>query len=293
MALKPCVDIVTLNSLKCDEAGATNAWSAIKPSSKIKTKFRNHKPTTPMKKHILSVLIAAAGITAASATAPTWSTGDIIIGFESVSLNKNLLIDIGQGSSVASFSSINAGADLVSTFGSGWYALSDLNWGAFGVPSAKNQLWATVASGNAALTAKSVGALASPLNKYNTMGANYNTDLNFPNANGSGAGLTVGVYMNVGQGTDIGVATWTGNNPSTTPFGAYSVSIENGITGNLDLYQIPNSGSATAIFSQANGNALNVSSAGVVSVVPEPSTYALCGVGALLLFVAYRRKISA
>ena len=246
-----------------------------------------------MKKHILSVLIAAAGITAASATPATYNSGDVIIGFESVSLNKNLLIDIGQGSSVASFSSINAGADLVSTFGSGWYALSDLNWGAFGVPTAKNQLWATVAAGNAALNAKSVGALAAPLNKYNTMGANYNNDLTYPNQNGAGAGLTVGVYMNVGQGTDSSVATWTGNNPSTTPFGAYSVSIENIVTGNLDLYQVPNSGSATAIFSQAGGNALTVDSSGVISVVPEPSTYALCGVGALLLLVAYRRKISA
>jgi hypothetical protein len=241
-----------------------------------------------MKKHILSVLIATAGITAASATAPTWSAGDIIIGFESVSLNKNLLIDIGQGSSVASFSSINAGADLVSTFGSGWYALSDLNWGAFGIPTSKTQLWGTVASGNDALTAISKGLLANPLAKYNGMGANYNNDLNFNNQ-----GLTVGVYMNIGSGTDVGTATWTGNNPSTTPFGAYSVSIENIVTGKLDLYQIPNSGSATAIFSQAGGNALNVNSSGVISVVPEPSTYALCGVGALLLLVAYRRKISA
>jgi hypothetical protein len=242
-----------------------------------------------MKKHILSVLIAAAGITAASATPATFNAGDVIIGFESVSLNKNLLIDIGQGSTVASFSSINAGADLVSTFGANWYALSDLNWGAFGVPTDKSQLWATVASGNAALTAKSKGALSTTLARFSTMANNYNYDLTYV----SGQVGTVGITMNVGSGTDVGYATWTGNAPSTTPFAAYSVSIENGVTGNLDLYQVPNSGSATAIFSQANGNNLTVSSAGVISTVPEPSTYALCGVGALLLFVAYRRKISA
>jgi len=242
-----------------------------------------------MKKHILSVLIAAAGITAASATPATYNSGDVIIGFESVSLNKNLLIDIGQGSSVASFSSINAGADLVSTFGANWYALSDLNWGAFGIPTDKSQLWATVASGNAALTAKSKGALSLTYSRFSTMGNNYNYDLTYvPSQVG-----TVGITMNVGSGTDVTYATWTGNTPSTTPFVAYSVSIENGVTGNLDLYQVPNSGSATAIFSQANGNNLTVSSDGVISVVPEPSTYALCGVGALLLLVAYRRKISA
>jgi hypothetical protein len=32
---------------------------------------------------------------------------------------------------------------------------------------------------------------------------------------------------------------------------------------------------------------------GVVSVVPEPATYAMMGVAALFLIVAYRRKVSA
>ena len=98
--------------------------------------------------------------------------------------------------------------------------------------------------------------------------------------------------MSVGTGTDVGTSTWTGNNPATTPFGAYSISIENGVSGLLDLYSVPNSGSATAIFSAANGNALNVDSGGVIAA-PEPSTYALMALGALVLVIAYRRKVQA
>ena len=234
----------------------------------------------------VAALLLAAHVGNSQATPASFSAGDVIIGFESASLNKNLLIDIGQGASVASFTSINAGADLVTAFGSGWYALSDLNWGAFSIATDKHTLWGTVASGNGALTAKSVGALTTPLSKFNGMGANYSNDI-------ATEGGTVGVIMSVGTGTDTGTSTWTGNNPATTPFGAYSISIENGVTGGLDLYSVPNSGAATAIFSQALGNNLYVNSSGFIGVVPEPSTYALMALGALVLVMAYRRKVQA
>ena len=234
----------------------------------------------------VAALLLAAHVGNSQATPASFSAGDVIIGFESASLNKNLLIDIGSSANIASFSSINAGADLVTAFGSGWYALSDLNWGAFSVATDKHTLWGTVASGNSALTAKSVGALATPIQRFNSMGGNYNADI-------ATEGGTVGVIMNVGSGTDVGTSTWTGNTPSTTPFVAYSVSIENGVTGSLDLYSVPNSGSATAIFSAANNNGLSVNSSGVIAVAPEPSTYALMAFGALVLVIAYRRKVQA
>ena len=118
------------------------------------------------------------------------------------------------------------------------------------------------------------------------MGLNYNNDI-------ATEGGTVGVIMTVGIGTDTGTSTWSGNNPSSTPFGVYNSSIQNIITGNLDLYSVPNSGSATPIFSAANGNNLYVNSSGFIGVVPEPSTYALMALGALVLVIAYRRKIRA
>ena len=217
----------------------------------------------------------------------TWAAGDVFLGFESTTAGKNLLIDIGQGTSVASFSGIDALTDLRSAFGIGWYALGDLNWGAFSIATDRKTLWGTVASGNSALTTGSTGSRTTPLARFTGMGNNYNYDLN------NGQAGTVGVIMNVGTGTDVGTATWSGNNPTTAPFAAYSISIENIITGNLDLYSVPNSGSATPIFSAANGNNLYVNSSGFIGVVPEPSTYALMALGALVLVIAYRRKIQA
>ena len=235
---------------------------------------------------IASLLCTSLAVHSKAAPLAPFSAGDVFIGFESASLNKNLLIDIGQGANVASFTGINATTDLITAFGSGWYALGDLNWGAFSIATDKHTLWGTVAAGNSPLVAKSVGALTTPLSKFNGMGANYSNDI-------ATEGGTVGVIMSVGTGTDTGTSTWTGNNPATTPFGAYSISIENGVTGGLDLYSVPNSGAATAIFSQALGNNLYVNSSGFIGVVPEPSTYALMALGALVLVMAYRRKVQA
>ena len=234
----------------------------------------------------VAALLLAAHVGNSQATPTTWQAGDIIMGFQSATAGKNLLIDIGSGANIASFSSINAGADLVRAFGATWYTLADLSWGAFSIATDKHTLWGTVAAGNSALVARSVGALTTPLAKFNGMGNNYNSEI-------STQGYDVGVIQILGTGTDVGTSTWTGNNPATTPFGAYSISIENGVSGRLDLYSVPNSGSATAIFSAANGNALSVNSSGVIAVAPEPSTYALMALGALVLVIAYRRKVQA
>jgi hypothetical protein len=117
------------------------------------------------------------------------------------------------------------------------------------------------------------------------MGNNYTSDI----GNTNNTSTTVGVIMVPNTGTDTGFGTWTGNTPSVTPFATYNNSIENAVSAlnnNLNLY-------ATTVSAQSVVNQFGVSSDGTIAVVPEPSTYALCGVGALLLFVAYRRKLSA
>ena len=243
-----------------------------------------------MKKHLLALLIAAGALSTATsrATVSNASTGDVILAFEDVAANKNLLVDLGAGSGIGSFTSINVGTDLATVFGSTWASDSNLKWGLFGINTAKSAVWASTASGNNAFPLKSVGALATTLAHYNAMISNFNTDIV------NGQGLTVGVQMNVGTSPDTGYNTWSGNNPTATAgtaFSVYNQSLETAVVGGgtLDFYQTSGSAS-TAIFKAANGNALQLSGSGQVSVVPEPSTYALMGLGALLLVVAYRRK---
>jgi hypothetical protein len=259
-----------------------------------------------MKKSILS--LAAIGLTAlaAHATPVTASIGDVFVGFEDVVQNKNYLVDIGTGSFVTSLASSNNGTaitaslagDLSTVFGTNWASNTNLFFGVFGVNSAKSGVWASTASGNGAFPFKSSGALSTTLTYYTTMLNNYNAEL-------SSQGLTNGVYFNVGSGLDQGHATWTGNIPTAsggTAFAVYNQSLEVAVTASpsafLDLYQTgANVGSTTKILNQSLfGNALginlNASSAnyGAIQVIPEPSTYALLGLGALLLVLAARRR---
>ena len=236
----------------------------------------------------MTVLLVAPLASNSKAAPLAYSSGDVFIGFQSVSLNKDLLFDIGQGSSISSFISLAANVDLINAFGSGWYSVSDLQWGVFGMPTAKTTVWASVASGGNAWGTKSTGALTTSYAHFSTMGNEYNTDI----SNGQVATGGNGVYMNVGTSPDTGFNTWTGNAPSTAPFSAYSGSIENGVAGTLDVYATTSSAS-TAIFKAANGNALQVTANGTISVVPEPSTYALMGLGLVALVIAYRRKAQA
>jgi hypothetical protein len=250
-----------------------------------------------MKKTLLASVITLAGFAAFNTTeaAPVaWNTsgGDVFLAFESTSLSKDYLVDLGQGSILAtaissgSFSPVDLSADLSTVFGSDWAtnSTSNVQYGLFGLPSSKTIVYASVASGNAALVKKAAVALSTTSSDYKTLGSAYNTDI------GSGQGLTVGVEQLVGTSPDTGLtSTWIGNTTTAPYFGVYNASLVNGVAGNLDVYGT--TGSASTL-----EGTLTLSSAGLLSVVavPEPSTYALCGLGALfLVIVARRRRLDA
>ena len=247
-----------------------------------------------VKKALLSTVIALAAfesIPSSQAAPVTWvsGSGDLFLGFENAAGNLNYLYDLGAGSTFAAsvlagtYAGVNLNADLTSVFGSDWAtnATTGVSYGIFGLPSNKTIVYATVANGNLAPVLKASGALATTLAHYNALGAGYNTDLTV-----SAQTLTLGVKQIVGTAPDTGFSTWTGNTPSTTPFATYNVTFENLVSGNLDFY------GTTGTTSTLKGT-LQISQAGVfgvVAAVPEPSTYALCGLGAIAMIVAYRRK---
>lgn len=238
-----------------------------------------------MKKTLLTAVLALVGATAfnsVKATPATWAAGDVILGFENAAGTKDLLVDLGNGSTFASnFNSLsmNLNADLISTFGADWATniSTGVQYGLFGLPANKSIVYASVAAGNTAPPVKVANALSTGLAHYDTMGAGYNSDI------GNAQGLTVGVFQNPGSGSDTGFSTWTGNNVSVAPFATYNVSFENLVSGNLDVYGTTGSTSTQL-------GTLNLSSGGALSVVPEPSTYALFGIGALVLCLAIRRR---
>lgn len=246
-----------------------------------------------MKKILLILALTFLGLISQRslvASPVSWNTngGDVFLGFESTSLHLDYLVDLGQGSALASeltnntFSPVNLNADLNTVFGAGWSTNSSANvqWGLFGLPSNKSIVYASVASGNNPPVKIGSAGLATTYSHYGALGTGYNGDI-------ASQGLTLGVEQFVGTVPDTSTFTWTGNTPSSTPFAAYSFSIENGVGGNLDIY-------GTTVSSSTLLGSFTLNSSGVLSVVavPEPSTYALFAFGAFLLVVAYRRNRS-
>jgi PEP-CTERM motif len=235
-----------------------------------------------MKKTLLAAIALTGAAVLGNANA---ANGDLYLGFEAtggIGQTANLVFDLG---SAANFNSIsgNIGADLAATYGDNWYSRSDLFYGAVGAvnPSLSgdpiNTLYGTDNSGAGAWNRASAAAQGTVVSKIRSMQTQIGTDL----ANGQG-GLTSGVViMNNSELAAWGAYTTIGG----TSFGSFNGSIEGSVGSVLDLYRMaPGVGQGGYIGS------LTIGQDGSVAAVPEPATYTLMGLGALILIVAYRRK---
>jgi len=242
-----------------------------------------------MKKTLLAALAFAGFAAMNNASAQSaYVDGDALLVFRAsggTGASKNIQIDLGNFSS-KSFSSINldlssASSILGLTYGSGWYSRNDISWGFIGANSADFSATLGIKSG--------YSAPAISLGDLNTV------QMGVDNIRLAGA------MGNAGQGTVNGYAYSiydTSNSGSFTAaddggFGTvFSGTITAGINqySTLDLYQYGTDLDAFVSLSPVMTGSASIAS-GVISVqaVPEPSTYALFGFGALILIVAYRR----
>jgi hypothetical protein len=250
-----------------------------------------------MKKTILAAIIALSGTIANNASAaPLYSSntpisyeaGNIFIGFRAsggTGAANSFLLNLGN---YGTFPILNAGdtpvdlfdvgSELTTVFGSNWKTRGEVTWGIFGMSDSQLPVYSSTSDNRAnGPVTKSLGQVGGAWTAYTGMGNNYNSAIE----NGAYTGSSAGV-LGDGVVTGIGANTWYKNIQDAADFGIYNATLEAGVAGDLDFY----STSATAATKLSQ---YNISSGGVVSVVPEPSTYALFGFGALLLIVAYRR----
>ena len=282
---------------------------------------------------LLLGVLAAAGLAflapAAHATGQvTYSSGDILLGFEEPGNGNDYIVDLGPASyfitlsqtpgttdiTTAAYSGAGLGnidADLLSTSGSGgfgasWYANSNtagsnVQWGVFGdtkgfggnfgLPG--NTLFETVAEqtpggGSTAPAESSPSSQGSIASEFNSFASGFNNADATTNSTHATFQLTTGL------------TSWTANDPSLAAFGG-PIGIEQPQSGSnigptnsqLDLYELIPTGDAGSTGKGGELGDFTLTSTGQLeftsAAVPEPSTYAMVGLGAILL-VFFRRN---
>lgn len=260
-----------------------------------------------MKKQLLTAVIAMTGLAAfSSANAQTYTAGDSLLYFIAQSgtgASKNVQIDLGNLTS-SSFSSYNFSSSalstvLGSTFGANWYTLNTLSWGLIGSANATavdlSGLGVTLGNTGANASGGAIG-----FGDLATIGSSVDPMY----LAGNSASATKGTITDSLGGShyysiyDNGIQSSASSQEGLPAFGYFSGSLSGAVTtfnNNAIVFHgtaDDGSGSGIATTPVTTGSFAVNNSTGVISVnaVPEPGTYALFGLGALLLVIAVRRK---
>jgi hypothetical protein len=245
-----------------------------------------------MKKTLLAALAIAGFAAVNSASAQSgYVEGDSLLVFRAsggTGASKNVQIDLGNlgtnGFSTINLDLSSSSSILGLTYGSSWYTRNDLSWGLIG--------------GNGNDYTGTLGikhGFSAPLI---SLGDLVTVQSGVANA------VLAGAMGNAGQGTVSGLRYSiydTGNTGSFTAAddGGFGTTFSGTITGginqysSLDIYYYGTDLDNYASYAPVQTGTASIAS-GVITVesIPEPSTYALLGFGALLLVVAYRRANS-
>lgn len=250
---------------------------------------------------------ASLALLAPAAHAVTYNDGDLFLGFYSSTSSKDYLLYIGNytnyttnggafnGSSfsIGTASAINA--DLTNAFGAGWFSDPNVKWGVIGIQdyfgtntvfltdphaTATTSAWSALASGDQQAVGGAVNGLAQAFLSGGAGGATaaggkiqstatLQSYYDYSPLGTQSLGASFLYYGNGGIDTS-----------SRSAYLAELVATDNGGAGLL------------ADGSKVIDGQFTVASNGAISyaAVPEPSTYAMIGVGAGLLFMAARRK---
>lgn len=269
-----------------------------------------------MKKTLLAAAIALGGFAALnSASAQSYSNGDALLMFRidqsasagTTGYNYNVAIDLGNvwgGSALNyNFSSANLASYLDATFGAGWYNNGNLYAGLISANAFSAITSYPMESANSPLLS---GNDWSYLNSYagSSSGVAHaflagGTTNSIADSNGgmhwvsvlpinTGVGLVSGfsTYDDPLSTASLGLGNWNGLLPGGISTALSASDSNNPVNLEVNTYYKTGTGTTT------NNGTVTIDSTGAISVstVPEPSTYVLFGVGALVLVLVARRR---
>jgi hypothetical protein len=266
----------------------------VSPKAERQTETKTQPQRQTMKKPLLTAAFALAGLaafTTAQAQVSNAQPGDLLLGVEDVSgaITKNLVIDLGNFNNIANIGSFNIASDLSTVFGAGWSANSNLYYGVYGIDTFDNVIYlsqqGTQPAGGSAQTEEP--NITTQRGYYYQLWENEFNLAIANNGTSSTSGETShGVFIPAGDANSwTSLAGLNGNNVGGV-FGDGSIDpIEAPIGSALDIYLTPLGNGAGTY-----DTTLTLDGTGQISAVPEPSTYALFGLGALLLAIIRRRR---
>lgn len=249
---------------------------------------------------IAAVVIALAGTTALRAQSYNFNNGDLLLGFTAsagTGTGNDVLIDLGPVGqyNLSSAVGLNVNTYLQGIYGSSWETTGYVNWAAFSYNSTFHQLVASMDPSNLATftqsTKDAVNAMGNAINSVygdGSVGAATKTALTGTN----GANNSYTYYAVEYAQSSVPSTGWAQFDQNPTPWlGGASSSIEVGTVGD-GTDQLVNNYMGTNGATAANA-VINLDSSGNITAVPEPSTYALFGIGTLAMLVIYRRRSNA
>ena len=267
-----------------------------------------------LKKIITTAALALVGaaLIETSASAQTFNQGDLILGFQTSSgtgSSDNLEVDLGSYITYINAATADNGTvidlnvgqalgtgglsvtDLNNTYGSSWSSNGSLTFNVAGTPGTgtKESLVTSTKVGGA--TENSTG------NGSGLITGEYSTGLHITP---SPALVSTSAYVLPNNVAGSFTYQVTNNGQATTDY-SLGYNTQEGVTGannTISLYELVNhSGSTTkgtllGVFDLTSSGGLTFDAIGTAAV-PEPSTYALFGLGALALVLMRRRMIKA